>query len=87
VVALVSIKVCVGSSCYLKGAHKVVECLQDAICKAGIAEQVELSCVFCLGHCQNGPNIQINDELISGVTPQRAKELIEEVILPQVRGD
>lgn len=84
---MITIEVCVGSSCYLKGAHQIVQYLQEALQEADITDAVELRCVFCLGQCQNGPNLLVDGKLLSGITPEKVKELIHQVILPQVRGE
>jgi NADH:ubiquinone oxidoreductase subunit E len=64
-----TIAVCMGSSCFSKGSAAV----SDAV--RGFVERCHLqgaACVrgrLCGGACGRGPNIYVNDKLISGVPP------------------
>lgn len=52
------IKVCVGSSCHLKGSYDVIQALKDIITKYDVEDLVELQASFCLGHCAEGVNVR-----------------------------
>ena len=56
--------VCIGSSCHLKGSRQVVEELQKLIDQNNLKEEVELAGTFCMGNCQKGVSVKINDHLI-----------------------
>ena len=59
----VSIKICVGSSCHLQGAEKVVQSFQTLIREHKLDANLELKGSFCLGTCSNkGVAVSINDE-------------------------
>lgn len=53
-----NIKVCVGSSCHLKGSYDVIQTLKDIVKKYDVEDLVELQASFCLGHCANGVNVK-----------------------------
>ena len=72
--------VCIGSSCHLKGSRQVVEELQKLIDQNNLKEEVELAGTFCMGNCQKGVSVKLNDQLFS-VSPQTVKECIENEIL------
>ena len=57
----VKICVCVGSSCHLKGSYTVIDLLKKALREHGLEDTVTLSAAFCLGHCQNGVTIKVDD--------------------------
>ena len=64
--------VCIGSSCHLKGSRQVVEELQKLIDQNNLKEEVELAGTFCMGNCQKGVSVKLNDQLFS-VSPQTFK--------------
>ena len=63
---MISIQVCVGSSCHLKGAHDVVQAFKREISSRKLDQEVFLTGAFCLGRCIDGVSIKIDDELIFG---------------------
>ena len=71
---------CIGSSCHLKGSRQVVEELQKLIDQNNLKEEVELAGTFCMGNCQKGVSVKLNDQLFS-VSPQTVKEFFENEIL------
>ena len=72
---MISILVCVGSSCHLKGAHDVVQAFKREISSRKLDQEVFLTGAFCLGRCIDGVSIKIDDELILGVTPESVPEI------------
>ena len=75
-----NVVVCIGSSCHLKGSRQVVEELQKLIDQNNLKEEVELAGTFCMGNCQKGVSVKLNDQLFS-VSPQTVKEFFENEIL------
>lgn len=51
------IKVCVGSSCHLKGSYDVIESLKSLLNHHQLENDVELEASFCLGHCAKGVSV------------------------------
>lgn len=78
------ITVCVGSSCHLKGSHQVVERLQELITKNGLKDQVELLGTFCIGKCQLGVCVTVDDEFHS-VSPDNVDAFFETVVLKNLK--
>ncbi len=77
------ITVCIGSSCHLKGSRQVVEQLQSLIAANSLAEKVELGAAFCLGKCQQGVCITVDEEFYS-VSPETVKSFFCENVLAKV---
>ncbi len=46
---MVTISVCVGSSCHLKGAYEIIEICEELIEKLKLKDQIELKGNFCSG--------------------------------------
>ncbi|MDR1569248.1 MAG: NAD(P)H-dependent oxidoreductase subunit E [Oscillospiraceae bacterium] len=74
------VTVCIGSSCHLKGSRQVVEELQYLISESNLKDRIELSGTFCMGNCQNGVCVTVNEQLFS-VQPSSAKGFFEREIL------
>jgi NADH:ubiquinone oxidoreductase subunit E len=64
-----NIKVCVGSSCHLKGSYDVIQAMKEILKKYDVEDAVELQASFCLGHCAEGVNV-----LTDGIAPDKAKK-------------
>lgn len=74
------VTVCIGSSCHIKGSRQVVEEFQYLISQNNLKEKVELGGTFCMGECQKGVCVMVDDKFFS-VTPETAKEFFEKEIL------
>ena len=77
------VTVCIGSSCHLKGSRHVVEYLQKAISDNQLDEKVILSGTFCLGRCQEGVCVMVEDQFHS-VSPDTVEEFFKTEILAKV---
>ena len=76
--------VCIGSSCHIKGSRPVVVKLQELIKKNNIKEKVHIGGTFCLGNCQKGVCVTIDDQFYS-VSPDTVEEFFEKEILSKVK--
>lgn len=77
------ITVCVGSSCHIKGSRQVVEKLQSFIEEKNLGDKIDLGGTFCLGNCQKGVCVMVDDEFHS-VTPETVGEFFKNEILAKV---
>ena len=77
------ITVCIGSSCHIKGSRQVVEQLQYLIKENNLDDKVELGGTFCMGNCQKGVCVTVDDSFHS-VTPDSTKEFFEKQVLAKV---
>jgi len=77
------ITVCIGSSCHIKGSRQVVEQLQYLIAENNLGEKVELGGTFCMGKCQQGVCVTVNDSFYS-VTPENVADFFAKEVLAKV---
>lgn len=77
------VTVCIGSSCHIKGSRQVVEQLQYLIAKDALGDKVELGGTFCMGKCQKGVCVTIDDAFFS-VSPEDVGVFFEENIKAKV---
>jgi NADH:ubiquinone oxidoreductase subunit E len=76
-----SISVCVGSSCHLKGAYDVINELKQLILTHSLGEEIELKACFCLGKCQDGVSLLLDDQLFTSLTREKTAGFFAEHIL------
>jgi NADH:ubiquinone oxidoreductase subunit E len=77
------ITVCIGSSCHLKGSRQVVEQLQNLIARNDLGDKVELGATFCLGKCQQGVCVMVDEEFHS-VSPDAVEEFFNDAVKAKV---
>ena len=74
------VTVCIGSSCHIKGSRQVVEQLQNLIAENNLKDKVELGGTFCMGKCQQGVCVSVDDAFFS-VSPETTQEFFDKEIL------
>ena len=80
---MLKITVCIGSSCHIKGSRQVVEQLQYLISKNDLGEKVELGGTFCMGKCQQGVCVSV-DEAFHSVNAENVEEFFQNEIKAKV---
>lgn len=84
---MVTISVCVGSSCHLKGAYEIIHQCEVLIKEFDLKGQVQLQGTFCLGRCtEEGVTVVVDEEILSGVSPGNFKDVFYEKVVRKVRG-
>ena len=77
------ITVCIGSSCHIKGSRQVVSQLQYLISQNNLDDKVELGGTFCMGQCQKGVCVTVDDAFFS-VSPDTVTEFFNENVLATI---
>ena len=77
------VTVCIGSSCHIKGSRQIVEQLQYLIGENNLGEKVELGGTFCMGKCEQGVCVTVDDQFYS-VTPDTVSDFFEKEIAAKV---
>lgn len=77
------VTVCIGSSCHIKGSRQVVEQLQNLIAENNLKDKVELGGTFCMGKCQQGVCVSV-DEAFFSVSPETTQEFFDKEILARL---
>ncbi|MDY3304273.1 MAG: (2Fe-2S) ferredoxin domain-containing protein [Clostridia bacterium] len=77
------VTVCIGSSCHIKGSRQVVEQLQQLIGENNLKDKVELGGTFCMGECQKGVCVTVDDVFFS-VAPETTDEFFKNEILSKL---
>lgn len=75
------ISVCLGTACYVKGADKILEALENQLeIKCGECTpdgMFSLDSCRCVGACGLAPVIMVNDEVFGKLTPDRVKWILD----------
>jgi NADH:ubiquinone oxidoreductase subunit E len=86
-IQMVTITVCVGSSCHIKGSRDVIMGFNELLKEYHLENKVELKGSFCMERCAEGLNWQIDDASISSDSVEHAlKTFRERVIDPMKSG-
>ena len=64
----VSVKVCVGTSCFLRGSQALLSEILRRVESEGLSEEVDVSATFCAERCNKGPTVHIENITITKAT-------------------
>ena len=71
------VKVCLGNSCRPNDGQAILRAVEKELgIYAGQSSsdgRFYLDVQLCFGHCENGPNMIINREIINEMTPEKVK--------------
>ena len=77
------IMICKGTACYVNGAERIIEAVQEAL---GIGDNqttedglFSLSLVSCLGCCSLAPVMMINEDTYGSLTPDKVKKILRDI--------
>ncbi len=85
---MILIRVCVGSSCYLKGSSELVDMLNQKIEENGLQDKISLSGSFCMGKCNRvGVTIAVDEEVCVAITKENFNEFWNDKVMTAVKAD
>lgn len=85
---MILIRVCVGSSCYLKGSSELVDMLNQKIEENGLQDKISLSGSFCMGKCNRvGVTIAVDEEVFVAITKENFNEFWNDKVMAAVNAD
>jgi NADH:ubiquinone oxidoreductase subunit E len=73
-----TIVICMGSSCFSRGNKKLVHMIQDFLKENHLQDEVTLKGAHCMSHCDKGPVMKVNDEMIFNITEETLLDTLEE---------
>ena len=81
----ISVTVCVGSSCHIKGSRAVIKRFSELIKENGLENDVALVGCFCMDRCAEGVNWKVEDEDISSASVEEAEETFRRKVIEEAR--
>ncbi|MCR4431428.1 MAG: NAD(P)H-dependent oxidoreductase subunit E [Tepidanaerobacteraceae bacterium] len=76
-----TIRVCVGSSCHLKGSYDIIRELERLIRQHQLDQQVELKAQFCFGHCTKPVSVKIDEKGPYSVDKDKVEDFFRQKVL------
>lgn len=73
----VNVSVCVGTGCYLRGSYDVLNKFIELTKQLNLENYIRLNGTFCLEHCDKGVSVKVDDEIITGITPENAEQVFK----------
>lgn len=82
---MLTITVCVGSSCYVRGSEGLAETFDSLIKARGLSAKVELTGAFCMDQCSMGVSVRVGDKVYCCVNSADAVTFFEHEVMPCLR--
>ena len=81
-----TVAVCMGSSCHVKGSKPIVEMLKEKIKAENLEDKVTLTGSICLGQCASGGvNMKIDGEIVTGINRDNFDSFFADKILAKLK--
>lgn len=77
---MVTVNVCIGSACHLKGSYNVINKLQSIIAERGLEDKVVVKAAFCLGECTKAVSVKVDDGPINSVNEGNVEEFFDRCV-------
>jgi NADH-quinone oxidoreductase subunit G len=81
---MVTVTVCVGSSCHIKGARALITQFNALLKEHDLQDRVELKGSFCMERCGEGVNWQIDEEAFTSSNVDDAVQIFRERVIEPV---
>ncbi len=72
----VNVKVCLGTSCFVRGSQKLLQELLKNLSLENLDDSVAVQASFCHERCDRGPTVTVNEEILDKCTLERLMERI-----------
>jgi NADH:ubiquinone oxidoreductase subunit E len=83
---MVTVTVCVGSSCHIKGSRQIIVRFNELLKEHGLENEIELEGSFCMERCGEGLNWQIDEEPVTSKNVEEAIRTFTEKVLKPLTG-
>lgn len=77
---VLEIRICFGTSCFLRGAQELYTQLMDYIRKQGLEPKTDFKATFCGERCKRGPVVTINGRTLEHCTLNDAVTVIQSIV-------
>jgi len=76
--------ICLGSSCYSRGNHKVLEVIKQYLHDHQLKDQVDFRGQLCSGNCSHGPVLHMNDTMYEEIDENKALKILNQHFFSRV---
>jgi len=82
---MITIHVCIGSACHLKGAYNIIDKLSQFVESGNLGDKIEIKAALCLGNCAEAVSVRINDEeRVISINEKNVEEFFNKEILSRI---
>lgn len=82
----IKLRICVGTSCYLRGSQMLLAELLKVIEDRGWQSRFEVSATFCTERCDKGPTAVIGEQVVHFASPAKMIPIMEEHLSAGAQG-
>lgn len=77
---MITVEVCVGSACHLKGAYDVINAMRKIVEERNLKDKIIIKAAFCLGNCTNAVSVRIDQGEVLSVRECEVGEFFDKHI-------
>ncbi|KYH34319.1 formate dehydrogenase subunit gamma [Clostridium tepidiprofundi DSM 19306] len=81
---MVTIEVCVGSACHLRGSYNVINAFKEIIDKRKLNDKVEIKAAFCLGNCTRPVSVRVDEGEVQSVNEDNVERFFDENVMKRL---
>ena len=81
---MLSIFVCVGSACHLKGSYNIINRLQQIIEERQLGEKVTIKAALCLGKCSEAISVRVDDGDVVSICEENIESFFEQMVFKKL---
>lgn len=77
---MITIQVCIGSACHLKGSYEVINKLQNIIKEKKLDSHIAVKAAFCLGECTKAVSVKVNDGAVQSLDESNVESFLYSIL-------
>ncbi len=74
---MITVEICIGTACHLMGSEEIFTALEELPPK--LKAKISIRGTSCLGGCDRGPVVRINNQTYYRVTPSELKAVLKKL--------
>jgi NADH:ubiquinone oxidoreductase subunit E len=75
------ITICMGSSCFSRGNRRMIQTIQEFLKAKKLEYTVTLKGAHCIGKCEQGPVMKLDDRIVYLITSENLEEILEKYFI------
>lgn len=84
---MLTITICVGSSCSVRGSDEFAAALEELIEREGLSERIRLVGAFCMEKCSKGVSVRVGGRQYREISPEDAEAFFHNEVLQILEGE
>lgn len=82
---MLTIQVCIGSACHVKGSYSIINKLQMLVDENEVGDKVTIKTAFCLGECKNAVSVKLDEKEIFSVSEDNLEGFFKTHVLDRLK--